>query len=286
MLEMACARLELLRGAKTISFEISIGRCAEEAARILMNVIPDHSKAIKFLNQYSRSERDRFPRPIRCLNVSARPSRFCNVNMARVASVVRFWLLVTVGFEVLALIRSFWLREPIHEVQPMYALVGADMRPERRHFEFITAALLLIRLSSLIRPHSSGAWLTTAVSHIVEAGFFTWLIFGSNPSNRTAKMSLTPWDPKTQGFVIYGIVIANALTFAFTWLCCSPDTLTAAGPKIKRSFGVVILQLWLLCTIGTRKQDRCWPTIQFWPRKCLMTALDSRTPAHPLKTLF
>lgn len=158
--------------------------------------------------------------------------------------------MVTVGFEVLALFRSIWLREAVHEVQPMYALVGSDMRPERRHFEFITAALLLIRLSSLIRSHSSGSWLITAVSHIAEAGFFTWIIFGSNPANRTAKMSLTPWDPKTQGFIIYGIVLVNALTFAFTWLCCSPDTLTAAGPKIKRSWGVVVLQLWLLITIG------------------------------------
>jgi len=65
--------------------------------------------------------------------------------------------------------------------------------------------------------------------HTLEAAFYSWLIFGVTAANRSLKVSADYTDLKTQGIIIYAIVVFNALLFTGTWLMTPSTPKAVAG---------------------------------------------------------
>lgn len=73
------------------------------------------------------------------------------------------WTLVTIAFEVLALVQLHVLGgKTVQDVQPMYVLAPAAELPGVLHFSFVCLVLAAVRFMTVLYPRSSGAFLRAA----------------------------------------------------------------------------------------------------------------------------
>lgn len=151
------------------------------------------------------------------------------------ASLLLFASLCAV-FEFIGLYRVFVANEKLSAVQPMFSLIsGAVHFQDRFGFLFVAGILAVIRLTQLAHFNSKAAWAITAATHVFEACWFTLLIVVLNPKNLEQRYSLDLFnDQRTQGVVIFAIVLFNALLFSLCWLLAPFGSPKAAANKNKR----------------------------------------------------
>lgn len=146
------------------------------------------------------------------------------------SGLLRFWLFALSAFEAITLARYInggANAAAFNEVMPLHR----EASPTAGHlWAFTIVMLAIIRTIQGLNMKNAGLWSLTATIHVVEAVFYTYMVFWFDHSLPT---SLAGFDAAKHvpGMVVFGGIIANAFIFTAAALSASSAKAAAGGDK-------------------------------------------------------